>query len=260
LLIAALFLSWWSATALAAAPAIQIHADVVTASSGGQVLEASGHVVITDRGITLRADRVLYTRASGRIQLTGHVSITTPQGELVAGAATAQVARGGQLAAVEAAGAVTVRSADRTVRAERVTYQPKDETLVATGGVVVTYPPDLTITGGRLEARGAEVAAVTGRPRIQHPEGFIEGDRIDVAVQSQIAFVRGTVVSAFGETTITSSLATVLVKERKAIFRDHVTVVRPGRTLISEVVTYYYTERRLVAEGQTTIKIQQTPP
>ncbi len=224
------------------------------------MLEASGHVAITDARITLRADRVLYTRASGRIQLTGHVSITTPQGELVAGAATAQVARRGQLETVEAAGAVTVRSADRTVRADRVTYQPKDETLVATGGVVVSYPPDLTITGGTLVARGAEVATITGRPRIRHPEGFIEGDRIDVAVQSQIAFVRGKAVSRFGDTTITSALATLLVKERKAIFRDHVSVVQPGRTLISEIVTYYYTERRLVAEGQTTIKIQPTPP
>jgi lipopolysaccharide export system protein LptA len=125
---------------------------------------------------------------------------------------------------------------------------------------MVTFPPDLRITGGTLVASGAEVAVLTGRPHIEHPAGTLEGDRVDIAVQSQIAFVRGNVQSVFSDTKITSALATLLVKDKKAIFRDHVTVDRPGRTMTAEVVTYYYVERRLVAEGPTTIKIRQMPP
>jgi lipopolysaccharide export system protein LptA len=245
---------------LAAAQPITIHADVATAREGGQVLEAQGHVVLGDGRTTLRADYALYRRREGHIQLNGHVHIATAQGDLSGDRATSQLGRKGQIEAIEATGGVIVRSADRTVRADRVTYQTKDQTLTAIGHVVVTFPPDLRITGATLVASGAEVAVLTGHPRIEHPAGVLEGDRVDVAVQSQIAFVRGNVQGVFSETKITSALATLFVKDKKAIFRDHVTVDRPGRTMTAEVVTYYYAERRLVAEGPTTIKIRQTPP
>jgi len=244
----------------AAAQPITIHADAAIAREGGQVLEAVGHVVLSDSATTLRADYALYRRREGHIRLAGHVHIATVQGELSSDRATSKLGRKGQIETIEATGAVMVRSADRTVRADRVTYQTKDQTLTATGHVVVTFPPDLRITGGTLVASGTEVAVLTGHPRIEHPAGTLEGDRVDVAVQSQIAFVRGNVQSVFSDTKITSALATLLVKEKKAIFRDHVTVDRPGRTMTAEVVTYYYAERRLVAEGPTTIKIRQMPP
>ncbi len=224
------------------------------------MLEAQGHVVLDDGRTTLRADYALYMRREGHIQLTGHVHIATVQGELSGDRATSQLGRKGQIEAIEATGGVIVRSADRTVRADRVTYETKDQTLTANGHVVVMFPPDLRITGGTLVASGAEVAVLTGHPRIEHPAGVLEGDRVDVAVQSQIAFVRGNVQGVFSETKITSTLATLFVKDKKAIFRDHVTVDRPGRTMTAGVVTYYYAERRLVAEGPTTIKIRQTPP
>ncbi len=244
----------------AAAQPITIHADAALAREGGQVLEAVGHVVLSDSTTTLRADYALYRRRQGHIQLTGHVHIATVQGELQAASATAQLVRKGQIETIEATGGVTVQSSDRVVRADRVSYQTKDQTLTASGHVVVTFPPDLRITGGTLVASGAEVAVLTGRPRIEHPAGVLEGDRVDVAVQSQIAFVRGNVQGVFSETKIASALATLFVKDKKAIFRDHVTVDRPGRMMTAEVVTYYYAERRLVAEGPTTIKILQTPP
>jgi lipopolysaccharide assembly outer membrane protein LptD (OstA) len=243
-----------------AAQPITINADAALAREGGQVLEAVGHVVLSDSATTLRADYALYRRKEGRIQLTGHVHIATVQGELSSDRATSQLGRKGQFETIEATGAVKVRSADRTVRADRVTYQTKDQTLTASGHVVVTFPPDLKITGGNLVASGTEVAVLTGHPRIEHPAGTLEGDRVDIAVQSQIAFVRGNVHSVFSDTTISSALATLLVKDKKAIFRDHVTVDRPGRTMIAEVVTYYYAERRLVAEGPTTIRIRQMSP
>src|SRR5256712_8383343 len=248
-------------SAHAAAPprTIQINADVVTARDGGQTLEARGHVVVTDGRLTIRADLVHYDRTSRQIRLNGNVRITTPQGDLKAGEAAAQLTREGALAAIQASIGVNLQSAGRTLKANRVAYQAKDDTLTATGNVVVTFPPDLVATGGALVAKGTDVVTVTGRPRIRNRDGFIDGDRLEVAAHAQIAFVRGNVVSVFEETRITAATAALLVKENKAIFRDKVSVTRPGRTMTAELVTYYYRERRLVAEGKTTIRIQGPP-
>src|SRR5256712_2861731 len=248
-------------SAHAAAPprTIQINADVVTARDGGQTLEARGHVVITDGRLTIRADLAHYDRTSRQIRLNGNVRITTPQGDLTAGEAAAQLTREGALAALQASMGVNLQSAGRTLKANRVAYQAKDDTLTATGNVVVTFPPDLIATGGALVARGSDTITVTRRPRIRNRDGFLEGDRLHVVAHLQVALVRGNVVSLFEETRITSATATLLVKDEKAIFRDKVNVTRPGRTMTAELVTYYYKERRLVAEGQTTIRIQGTP-
>jgi len=238
---------------------VQIFADIVTALDHGQVLEARGRVVITDGRITLRADRVLYNRTTGRIRLAGHVRVTTPQGALQAGEAAARLTRTGALAAIEASGGVTARSGDRVLTADRVRYQPMDETLIASGRVVLASSA-LTITAAELVAKGDDAAVATGRPRIQHRDGFIEGDRLDAAIRAQIGFIRGNVVGVFSETRITAASATLLAKENKAVFRDNVTVTRPDRTMTAALVTYYYAEKRLVAEGQTTITIRETPP
>lgn len=249
-----------TATTRAAAPGtIQLNADTVVARDSGQMLEARGHVVLTDGRFTIRADRILYDRRARHIQITGNVRVTTPQGDLVAGEAAAQLTRESTLETLQAFKGVTARSADRMLKADRVAYQTKNDTLAATGNVVVTFPPDLTATGGVLVAKGTDVITITGRPRIRNPDGFIEGDRLEVLTRSQIAFVRGNVVSVFSNTRITSATATLLVKEERAIFRDKVTVTRPDRTVTAELVTYYYRERRLIAEGKTTIRIQGTP-
>lgn len=242
----------------AAAQPVQINADLVTATDHGQTLDARGHVFITDDRITIRADRVLYVRKSGHIQLIGHVRVTTPQGELQAGEAAVQLTRANALDSIDASGGVTTRSANRTLKADRIAYQTRDDTLIANGHVVL-IAPDLTITGGTLIAKGTQSVTVTGRPRIENREGFIEGDRLEVAVEAQIAFVRGNVASVFQDTRITSAAATLLAKENKAIFREKVTVIQPGRTMSAELVTYYYKERRIVSEGKTTIKVQQPP-
>ena len=259
LVFAVVFVLQSTATEAAAPRTIQINADVVTARDGGQTLEAHGRVVITDGRLTIRADLVHYDRTSRQIRLNGNVRITTPQGDLTAGEAAAQLTREGALAAIQASMGVNLQSAGRTLKANRVAYQAKDDTLTAKGNVVVTFPPDLIATGGALVARGSDTISVTGRPRIRNRDGFLEGDRLDVVAHLQVALVRGNVVSLFEETRITSATATLLVKDEKAIFRDKVNVTRPGRTMTAELVTYYYKERRLVAEGQTTIRIQGTP-
>src|SRR2546428_4089372 len=247
-------------SARAAAPrAIQLNANTVTARDGGQTLEARGHVVVTDGRFTIRADQVLYDRKARQIRLNGNIRLTTPQGELTAGEAEARLTKEGELSAIQASVGVSLKSAGRTLKANRVAYQTKDDTLTATGNVMVSFPPDLIATGGALVAKGTDAVTVTGRPRIRNRDGFIEGDRLEVVAHTQIAFIRGNVVSVFEETRITAATAALLVKENRAIFRDKVSVTRPGRTMTAELVTYYYRERRLVAEGKTTIRIQGPP-
>src|SRR5207247_3886927 len=170
-------------------------------------------------------------RNSRQIQMSGSVRITTPQGELIAGEAAAQLTPAGTVAAIQAFKGVAARSTGRMLKADRVAYQVKDDTLAATGNVVVTFPPDLTATAGVLVAKGADVITMTGRPRIRNPDGFIEGDRLEVVAHSQIACVGGHVVSVLAGSRLTSATAPLLVKAHSAILRDKVSVTRPGRTM-----------------------------
>ncbi|MDQ7818935.1 MAG: LptA/OstA family protein [Armatimonadota bacterium] len=329
----------------ASAPTVRITADTVLAREAGQVIEARGAVTITDGRITIRADHLLYTRRDRRIRLTGHVAAVTPQGDLRARQVVVTLTPAGALEAVEAAGEVTVRSADRTLQAGRVRYRPVADIMEATDGVVLrwadrtlqadrvryeagkTFDADggvtvrwgdreltarrvvgvaagqvleasedavarwadrtiradrmvyrlaedvLTATGGvtlttrnlaataqTLVARGARTATLGGRARMQTPDGELQADRIDVQVQEQTAQASGNVMGVFQDTTITSQAATLSVPDGYAVFRGQVTVRRPGRTLTADVVTFYYREHRLVAQGETTIRIQPETP
>src|SRR5256712_9358480 len=166
-------------SAHAAAPprTIQINADVVTARDGGQTLEARGHVVITDGRLTIRANLVHYDRTSRQIRLNGNVRIATPQGDLTAGEAAAQLTREGAVAAIQASMGVNLQSAGRTLKANRVAYQAKEDTLTATGNVAVTFPPDLIATGGAPGAKGGAPLTLPGPPRIPKRMGFPRGGR-----------------------------------------------------------------------------------
>lgn len=239
---------------------LQLNADTVIARDGGLLLEARGQVVIRDGRVTIRADHAVYDRKSRQVQLDGTVRITTPQNELTAQAATAQMTKDNFLETVQASGRVGMRWPDRTLKADRVTYQVKDDALNAKGNIIVTFPPDLTVTGSALVANGTEKTTVTGRARIQNRDGFIEGDRLEVWGQGPTAVVSGHVVSVFQDTRITAASASLYAEENRVVFRNNVTVSRPGRALTAEIVSVYYRERRLVAEGRTIIKIQETPP
>src|SRR2546428_8538648 len=207
LVFAVVFVLQSTATEAAAPRTIQINADVVTARDGGQTLEARGHVVITDGRLTIRADLVHYDRTSRQIRLSGNVRIATPQGDLAAGEAAAQLTKEGALAALQASMGVNLQSAGRTLKANRVAHQAKDDTLTATGDLGGTFPPDLVATGGALVAKGTDVVTVTGRPRIRNRDGFLEGDRLGGGAHTQTAPVRGHGVRGFEETRLTAGTA-----------------------------------------------------
>src|SRR5207245_11795892 len=124
----------------------------VPARDAGQLPDARGHAIIPDGRLSLRAHHVLYDRNSRQIHMSDSVRITTPQGELIAGEAAAQLTRAGTLEAIQAFRGVTARSTGRMLKADRVAYQAKDDTLAATGNVAVTFPPDLPANAGVLAA------------------------------------------------------------------------------------------------------------
>lgn len=246
------------APAAAPAGAIELRAAEVTVRDGGRVIEARGEVRITDGTHRVRADRAVYSVRERRIELAGNVIITSPEGTLEAARASILLTPGRRLDSVEAAGEVALKTRDRVLRASRVQYSVGGEALIASGSVSLSIPPDIIATGAQLRA-GRGTATLSGPARIQHRDGFLEGDRVEVVEQDQVAYVRGGVRSVIGETTVTAEAATLYARDRKAVFRDNVRLTSPGRTLQATQVTVFYDGRRIVAEGETTIRLEPEP-
>jgi lipopolysaccharide export system protein LptA len=246
-------------TASAAARTIELRGDEVILSQSGGVVEARGRVRITAGAIRMSADRAVYLVRARRITLSGHVTVSAPQGDLEADAARAELGPGNALETVEASGRVTLEAQQRVVRAGRMTYAIASGAVSADGGVEVFMPPDVIGRGRTLVMKSGEAATLQGRARIQTRDGYVESDRIDFSERRQVAFARGNVVGVFEETRITAAAATFYGRERRAVFRDGVRMTRPGRTIQAQVVTIYLQERRIVAEGETTIRLEDQP-
>lgn len=240
----------------AATPPVELRGDEVTLRQRDGVVEARGHVRITAGAARMTADRAVYTVRTRHLALSGHVTVTAPQGNLEADSARAVLGTGNTLETVEASGRVTLETAQRVVRAERLTYGVAAGAVEADGGVEMFIPPDIIGRGRSLVMKRGEAATLLGRARIQTKDGYVESDRMDFAERTQVAFARGNVVGVFEETRITAAAATFYNLERRAVFRDGVRVVRPGRTLQAQVVTIYIKDRRIVAEGETTIRLE----
>lgn len=243
----------------AAGRTIELRADEVTLRQGGAVVDARGRVRITDGRNRMTSDRAVYTVRARRVALSGHVTITTPRGDLAAASATAVFGPVNAVDTIDAAGQVTLTAQQRVVRAERLTYVVASGAVTADGGVEVLIPSDITGRGRTLLMKIGDAATLRGSARVQMKDGYVEGDRIDVSERTQVAFVRGNVVGVFEETRITSAAATFYSRERRAVFRDGVRVTRPGRMIQAEVVTIFFQDRRIVAEGETTIRVEDEP-
>lgn len=252
---------------LAAAPpagsapsrAIDLRATQVTVADAGRVIEARGAVRITDGRSVVRAERARYSIMSGRIELAGAVVVDGPAGNLRAERALLFIAGDRRITSVEAAGAVALTAGGRRLQADRVTYAIEGTSASASGNVRLRLPPAIAASGARLDVRGA-VAVLSGGAKVETPDGVIEGDSIEVSEREQVAFVRGNVRAAFDDTRVTARAATLYGGERRVLFRDDVVVVRPGRTLRAASVTVFLEEKRIVAEGETTIRIDEERP
>jgi len=239
---------------------VELRADDVTLRQGGAVVEARGRVRVTDGRNRMTADHAVYTIRPRRLVLSGHVVITIPQGTLTAASATAVLAPGAGVETIDASGQVTLRSQQRVVRAARLTYGVSARAVTADGGVEVAIPPDIMGRGQTLLMKGGEAATLQGNARVQTKDGYVEGDRIDFSERAQVAFVRGNVTGVFQDTRITSGAATFYSRERRAVFRDGVRAARPGRTIQAQSLTIFLQDRRIVAEGETTIRVEDEAP
>ena len=252
-----LVLALLAAPALAAPPrTLELRASQVTVRDGGRVIDARGAVRITDGRNRVRADRALYTVRDRRIQLAGAVSVAGEEGTLEAQGAVIRLTADRQIDTVEASGSVKLQTRGRVLRASRVSYTVGAEAVFASGNVSLSMPPDIVAMGQDLVVRRT-TATLSGGASVQNKDGSIRADRLEFVEGEQVAYARGNVTAVFQDTRITSSAATFYGGERKAVFREGVTVKTPGRTMKAEVVTVFYEDRRIIAEGETNITFEE---
>jgi lipopolysaccharide export system protein LptA len=281
ILILVLALALLTAPVLAApARTLELRASEVTVRDAGRVIDARGNVRITDGRNRVRADRALYAVRDRRIQLTGGVSVVSSDGTLEAQRAAILLTQNRRIETVEASGNAVLKTGSRVLRASRVSYTVGTEAVSASGNVSLSIPPDIVATGQDLVVRGlaggggradgggqagaggragsgGATATLTGQAKVQNKDGFIQGDRIEFVEREEVAHARGNVTAVFQDTRIRSAEATFFGRERKAVFRHGVTVTRPGRTMKAEVVTVFYDDRRIVAEGEINITFDE---
>jgi lipopolysaccharide export system protein LptA len=248
--------------ALAAAPAparLEISADEMTVDSGARTARASGHVRISDGRTVATADRATLFHGEGRGVLAGQARVRSLQGELegreitisyTTRAITRIVARG--TASLDAQGALT--------SAQLISITPATEMLTAEREVTVFVEPDIVGTGARLTyERPRQRVVLEGRARVQSRDGFLEADRLEGFQGTQHVIVTGHVNGKFRDLEVRSDAAEIFHKERRAVFSGGVQLTQPGRRLAASRVTVWYETNRVVAEGQTSVRIEPQP-
>lgn len=251
-------------TVAAAAPmarTFELRADSLTTNATAQTVTARGHVWVTDGIFVARAVAAQYAQRTRQLVLAGGVIVRSAEGLLRAREVTLSLNGNQQVQLITARGNVHVETRGRSISAQRVTYLPATGAATASGAITMIAPPDFRATGEDLIANLAhDVATLTGRARIQTAEGFLEGDRLDADGRSQTAVGRGRVIGTFRKVRLTADMATVWAREEKVVFRGHVKLVDPTRTLSADQVTLYYKAGRMVAEGATSVRVEDDRP
>lgn len=257
---AALLAVWvWSAAGAAAAvPPFHLQADTIVVNSAAGIIDARGHVRLSDGRVVVVTSRAVYAVRTRRIDLSGGVSATSPDAALRSREAVILLGPKNSIEILDAQGAVAVRSQARTLLADRLVYTIPTGTASATGNVRISAPGG-TATGERLSADLRRKTAALTTARLTAKEGTVTSDRLDIDETARQAVFRGHVNAVFESTKVTAETATLYEREKKMIFRGGVRVERQGRVLLADTVTFYYVDNRLVAEGKTRIIVPQTP-
>jgi lipopolysaccharide export system protein LptA len=240
-------------------PRITVSADVMSIDAVTRVVMATGRVRITDGVTTATAGRAMLYHSEGRGVLTGHSRVGGPQGVLEATEITiAYTAKA--ITRIVARGQASLDGATGLLSASTLVISPATDTVTAEEGVRFFTPPDVVATGSRLTyQRSRGLVVLEGAARVQNADGFIEGERIDAHERGQRATVTGDVVGRFRDIEIKSRTADLFGLEKKAIFLGDVQVTQPGRSLFTEKVTVWYAAGRIVAEGQTRVRLEAPP-
>jgi len=240
-------------------PVLELQAAEVVVRGGGRIIEARGDVRITDGRSTVRAGEAVYAVKERRIRLGAGVVIRTAEGSLESAEAIVLLSADRRLSRIEASGGVELKTGDRVLRAGQLRYLVGGSQASAAGNVTLFLPPDVLAAGPQLTLHGG-AATLTGGAKIQSRDGIVESDTMELSDVDQVAQLRGNVRSTWQATRITAATATVYLRERRAVFRDQVTITGGGRTMRTTLVTIYYAERRMVAEGATTIRLEEGGP
>lgn len=243
----------------AAKSPITMTADALDVDAQSSIVTATGRVRISDGKTTATAGRATLYRSEQRAVLADGARITGPQGTLQATEiAIAYTTR--TITRITARGEAQLESRVGRLTAPTIAIALTDQTVIAEGGVTILAPPDARATGRRLTygwARG--VAVLEGDARVQNREGFVSGDRIQAEDRSRRATVTGSVLARFRDIEVRSLTAEVFGAEKKAVFAGDVSVKQPGREMTTERATVWYDTRRVVAEGQTRVRLEGQP-
>ncbi|MDR7521369.1 MAG: LptA/OstA family protein [Armatimonadota bacterium] len=240
-------------------PPLHISADEMHIDAATRVAVAVGRVRISDGTTTATAARATLYHREGRGVLAGQARVRGPQGLLEGDEITVwYTARA--ITRIVARGAASLEAEASLVTARVVTIAPSADTVTAEREVTLFVPPDVVATGARLvyqRARGT--AVLEGRGRVANPDGFIEADRIEGTRRMASAVATGDVWSVFRDIEVRSRTAELVAAEQKAVFVGDVRVAQPGRRMTSERVTLWYGVGRVVAEGQTWMRLEPQP-
>lgn len=248
--------------AASAPPAVspfRVSADAMQIDAAARVVTATGRVRITDGVTTATAARATLFHGEGRGVLAGDARVSGPQGtlegdEITIAYTTKAITR------IVARGRASLELKTGLLEAPVLMIVPATDTVMAQDGVTIFTPPDIVATGRRFTYRRPRGQAVLeGGARLQNRDGFIAGDRIDADERWERAIVTGPVTARFRDTEVRSRTAELLGAEKKAIFVGEVQVSQAGRLLTTEKVTIWYAAGRIVAEGQTRVRLEAPP-
>ena len=275
-----------------------LSADEVTVDNNGSRLVATGNVVAVygtlratgdllrlDRptGIATLAGHASVTEPRGRatadairltvvgeqrvtqVDLTGHVSVADARGRAAADAVTLTVGSGQQLSRVQMTGHASVETRDYALLANQIIGDRDADLLTADGNVTLYSAPDLIVSGAHATYdHRADHAVVTGEPErpalVQNRYGRILGASMELFRRAGRAVVHGPVDAEVYDATLTGAEAVVDLKAQAAVVTGHVMVSRQQGTLLADRVTILYQARRLIAEGETHMTINELEP
>ncbi len=245
--------------ALAAGSPVTITADSMSLDATTRVATASGRVRISDGQTTATATRATLFHNEGRGVLVGGARVTGPQGVLEGEEITIEYTTVA-ITKIKANGKARLEVEGGRVMAQAVTIVPATDTVTAQRDVTFSTRPDIVARGGELVyQRSKGTATLVGQASLQSRDGVIEGDRIEGFKRLERLVATGSVRGRYRDIDVRSRAAEVLGAEKKAVFTGDVHLTQPGRRLTTEKVTVWYGEGRVVAEGQTWIRIEPTP-
>jgi lipopolysaccharide assembly outer membrane protein LptD (OstA) len=229
----------------------------------------AGHASVTEPRGRATADAIRLTvvgeQRVTQVDLTGHVSVADARGRAAADAVTLTVGSSQQLSRVQMTGHASVESREYALLAQQIIGDRDADLLTADGNVTMYSAPDLIVSGAHLTYdHRADHAVVTGEPDrpalVQNRYGRILGASMELFRRAGRAVVHGPVDAEVYDATLTGAQAVVDLRAQVAVVTGHVVVSRQQGTLLADRVTIFYQARRLIAEGETHMTINELEP